>query len=201
MTTPVPYIPGSVVTNASWLLLNSRSGVRYILVDTRLLQTIETHGPWHKDDAYRTSVDPDGHDRVWSAKRNSLDGSSRSVRLHRWLLKAQDIDTGENLKPDLIGDHRNRRRWDNRLANLRLVTPDESNTNQSARKGKDPRDWGISERVLNKGKNHYWRIDLQRNRVAYYNKYYHQDQYTLDEVRAIRDQAYFQEWGRHRHHP
>ena len=194
MTDPVPYIPGSILPDATWLLLNSRSGIRYILVDTRLLQTIETHGPWHKDDG-PTCIDPDGQGRTWSAKRNPLDGTGGTVNLHRWLLKATDISTGENLKPDLLADHINRRRWDNRLANLRLVPHSESNDNRSTQGTKDPRDWGISEQTT-RGKNHYWHIDLQRNGVRYHNKAYRKDQHTLDEVRTIRNQAYEEEWGR-----
>ena len=194
MTDSVPYIPGSVVSDSSWLLLNSRSGIRYILVDTHLLQMIETHGPWHKN-VHSRYVDPDGQDRTWSARRNPLDGSGGSVLLHRWLLKAQDIDTGENLFPDLLADHINRRRWDNRLTNLRLVPHSESKDNQSTRQGKNPLDWGIYEKTT-RGTNHYWVISLKRNRAYYHRKSYRKDTHSLDEVRTIRNQAYEEEWGR-----
>ena len=194
MTTPVPYDPTSVVPDASWLLLNSRGGVRYILVDTHLLQMIKSHEPWHKDVNPRY-VDPDDADRTWSAKRAALDGNGKSVSLHRWLLKAVDISTGENLAPGLIADHRNRRRWDCRVANLCLTSHSESNDNRSTRKGKDPRDRGIT-RWTNKSGRPYWKIQLKRNNRFYHNKVYRQDRYTIDEVRAIRDAAYEAEWGR-----
>ena len=196
MTTP--YDPTATVPEAAWYRLNSRKGSFYILIDATDLDLIASRSPWSRD-WQKAANDPDGGNRTWSARKGVLiNGQNRTVRLHRWLLGLQDIDTGENLAPGLHADHISGRRWDNRRLNLRSATPSESTDNTAPQRRQTSSGERNIANYVNRVGTAYWLVQLQRNGRFVYRRAFRQDAYTLSDVVEIRDREYEALWGRPR---
>ncbi len=113
-----------------------------------------------KDQPITVKIDPETLERLAGRKitfsgngycQVTIDGRTQS--LHRWLL---GLEVGD----PRIADHVNRDQLDNRLSNLRVVTPTGSNMNRVVKPGR----WGYGIQRRPSGR---YSAHLTRSRVTY----------------------------------
>ena len=186
---PVEYDPTQEIPGAFWYKLNARQGDFYILIDAADRQLINKYGPWHRD-LNEYCLD-DGRE-IYGAKRSAR-GSKKGVKIHFFLLGITDILTGETLKPGYVGNYINHMPWDNRRDNLRLVTIEdaiEARGGRRMRSRPDPENWCIYDNLHDS-----WFIQLTRKRKKVFYQSFKKANYTLEEIREIRNEKYRELFG------
>ena len=177
---PVPYDPTADIPGTFWYKLSARQGNFYTLIDAADRKILNEHGPWHRD-LNEYCLD-DGRE-IYGAKRGSRN-RKRDVKLHNLLLGLVDLKTGESLDPDHRGSHINRMPWDNRRDNLRIV-PIANHGQRRMRSRPDPENWCIYDNYHDS-----WFIQLSRKGRRVFYQSFKKANYTLEEIREIRNKKY-----------
>ena len=140
----------------------------------------------YNNEKARTLIDLDDVDRCkqlkWSMTGNYVCNSKTKILLHRFLLNTSD---------DMIIDHINRNKLDNRKDNLRICTYKDNNRNMPMRKNAKSENRGIYKSAKNS-----WVARIKVNKKDIYLGTFK----TLEDAIAARQQAeieYFGEFAPH----
>jgi hypothetical protein len=68
-----------------------------------------------------------------------------------------------NYEADLVADHINNKRYDNRIDNIRIVTYRDNNRNSTKHKNNSSGKQGVSRFIQKKRNSHYWRVMIKDN--------------------------------------
>ena len=68
-----------------------------------------------------------------------------------------------NYEAGLVADHINNRRYDNRIDNIRIVTPGDNNRNRTKRSDNTSGKQGVGRETDKRVNLHYWKVQIQDN--------------------------------------
>ena len=111
---------------------------------------------------------------TWHCSGGYICNYIHKLRFHREMIGCDD---------DLVGDHINRKTFDNRIENLRAITKIDNDRNRTKRSSNTSGKQGVSK--VRKGGNHYWNVQIHNLQGQRISKYFSIKKLGNDEAYAL----------------
>ncbi|MGD0785393.1 MAG: HNH endonuclease [Sedimentisphaerales bacterium] len=141
------YYPDIVAHICVWILLRYRkykygwpfrkiklSSGKFVIVDPEDFETLNQYNWYEKNNGYtyyaerKERIQDAGH-RTQYTGHSRRNARKRTVRMHRQIMNLSPFDTAQGRPDKKVVDHINRHGWDNRKANLQVVSQQENTWN------------------------------------------------------------------------